>query len=174
MKAFALLIAFFATAFSSFADYTLEDISPHFSTNMPIIWQAPTNQLPKSLWIYKKVPRVFSAATISNAVILASFQDKGFPKPSKSRTFIWADHMDGEPQPPYFEVLPAAGQISYSLEDRAPGSAAEYFKDEAAVERAWNALAHLGIQRTEFVRTNVATDGEWGGFLPRQSDGGQI
>jgi len=38
MKTFAFLIAFFATAFSSFADYTLEDISLHFSTNAEIIW----------------------------------------------------------------------------------------------------------------------------------------
>jgi hypothetical protein len=46
------------------------------STNAQIIWKAPTNNLPKSFWIYKKLPRVFSAAVISNALMLASFQSK--------------------------------------------------------------------------------------------------
>jgi len=176
--AFATLAVVFVTvvltAFSSFAAYTLEDISPHFSTNMPIIWQAPTNQLPKSFWIYKKTPHVFSAATISNAIVLASFQNKGFPKPSKYRIVLWADHVEGEPQPPDFEITPDLGEMSYSLGDRAPDSAAEYFKDGATVERAWDALALLGIERTEFVKTNVAPDGEWGVFLPRRIDGIQI
>jgi hypothetical protein len=80
MKAFAVLIVTFSTAFSSFARYALEDISPHFSTNAEILWQAPTNHLPKSFWIYKILPRVFSATTISNAIVLASFQSKGFPQ----------------------------------------------------------------------------------------------
>jgi hypothetical protein len=170
VKVFAL-IAFFATAFSSFADYTLKDISPHFSTNTPIIWQAPTNNLPKSFWIYKKLPRVFSAVTISNAVILASFQNKGFPKPSTNRIVIWADSSEGEPQPPDFEITPDAGEMSYSLGDRAPDSATNYFKDATAVERAWDCLAQLGVDRKQFVKISVAPDGEWGVFLPRQIDG---
>jgi hypothetical protein len=36
VKVFAFLTVIFATAFSSYADYTLEDISPHFSTNTPM------------------------------------------------------------------------------------------------------------------------------------------
>jgi hypothetical protein len=97
MKAFAPILAiifsFRAAAFTS-----LEDISPHFSTNAQIIWQAPTNHLPKSFWIYKKLPRVFSATTISNAMILATFQNKRFPKPSTNQIVIWADGTEGEPQ----------------------------------------------------------------------------
>jgi hypothetical protein len=52
MKIFALLAALFATAFSSFAELTLEDISPHFSTNAQIIWKAPTNnfEVPPNQW----------------------------------------------------------------------------------------------------------------------------
>jgi hypothetical protein len=173
-KALVFLTAIFATDFSSLASFTLEEVSPHFSTNAEIIWQAPTNHLPKSLWIYKKLPRVFSAATISNAVMLASFQSKGFPQPSTNPVVIWADRTEGEPQPPYFSITPNLGEISYSLGDRAPDSATAYFKDGAAVERAWDSLAQLGIERTEFVKTNVAGDGEWGVFLPRRIDGIQI
>jgi hypothetical protein len=174
MKTFAFFIAFFVAALSSFADYTLEDISPHFSTNMPIIWQASTKDLPKSFWIYKKLPRVFSAMTISNAIILASFQAKGFPKPSKYQTTLWADRIDGEPMPPNFSIWPEQGQISFSLGDRAPQSQEEISTNQNAVERAWNCLAQLGIDRTQFVKTNVAGSGVWGIFFPRQIDGFQI
>jgi hypothetical protein len=173
MKAFALSAAILTRAFYSHAaPITLEDISPHLSTNAQIIWEAPTNHLLKSFWIYKKMPRIFSAATISNAVIMASFQNKGFPKPSTNWIVIWADSTEGEPQPPDFEITPDLGEMSYSLGDRAPDSAAEYFKDGAIVERAWDSLAQLGIERMEFVKTNVAR--EWGVFLPRQIDGIQV
>lgn len=156
------------------AALTLEDISPHLSTNAQIVWQAPTNHLPKRFWIYIKLPRVFSATTISNAIVLASFQDKGFPKPSTNRIFIWADSTEGEPQPPYFRITPENGEMSYSLGDRAPDSPQEIFKDEAAVERAWDRLDQLGIDRSQLVKTNVASYGVYGVFLPRQIDGIQV
>jgi len=54
MKTVALLTAIGAAAFSSLADTSsLEKFYPHFFTNTPIIWQAPTNHLPKTLWTYK-------------------------------------------------------------------------------------------------------------------------
>lgn len=171
MKAIAFIIAVFATAFSSFAVYTLEDISPHFSTNTPIVWQAPTNQLPKGFWIYKKLPQIFPATTISNAIILASFQDKGFPKPSTNRIILWADSSDGEMQPPFFSILPDVGQMSFSLGDRRPDSPEGIATNQAAVERAWNCLAQLGLDRSQFVKTNDASSGGYGVFLPRQIDG---
>ena len=88
---------------------SLEDVSPHFSTNAEIVWKVPANDLPKRLWIYKKLPHVFSAATISSAVILAGFQRKGFPIPSTKRTVIWDDVAGstiGEPRPPCFAIMP--------------------------------------------------------------------
>jgi hypothetical protein len=167
-----LLVAAVAlTSFSCFADYMLEDLSPHFSTNMPIVWQAPTDQLPKSFWIYKKLPRVFSATTISNAIILASFQAKGFPKLSTNQVILWADRFTGEPQPPNFVILPDEGQLSYSLGDRAPNSPEGIATNRAAVERAWNCLAQLGLDRSQFVETNDTSSGGYGVFLPRQIDG---
>ncbi len=170
MKAF-VFITFFATVFSSFAGYTLEDISPHFSTNTEIVWQAPMNGLPKKIWIYKRLPRVFSAATISNAIVLASFQDKGFPKPSTNQTVIWGDSFEGEPQPPCFSILPDTGQMSFTLGDRAPGSPVGIATNQAAVERAWNCLAQLGLDRSQFVETSDNSSGGYGVFMPRQIDG---
>jgi hypothetical protein len=90
-KALLFFTAIFATAFSSFADFTNspENFSPHFSTNTGIIWQAATNDLPKSFWIYKRLPpHPFSATVISNAIVLASLQTKGFPKPSTNDFYI--------------------------------------------------------------------------------------
>ena len=174
MKAFAFLTVCFATAFSSFADYTLEDISPHFSTNAEIIWQAPTNGLPKSFWIYKKLPQIFSATTISNAIILASFQNKGFPRPSTNRVVIWADRFDGEMEPPYFSILADAGQMSFTLGDRGPNSPDGIATNQTAVDRAWNCLAQLGLDRSQFVKTNDASSGGYGVFIPRQIDGIQV
>jgi hypothetical protein len=172
MKAFALPATVLATVFySQAAAVTLENVSLRFSTNTQIIWLAPTNNLQRSFWIYKKMPRVFSANTISNAVVLASLQSKGFPQPSTKPIVIWADRQDGEPDPPYFEITPDWGEFSYSLGDRGPDSAAEYFKDAATVERAWDSLEQLGIDRREFVKTNIASYGEYGVFLPRQIDG---
>jgi hypothetical protein len=168
------VFAFLAVAlmtFPSFAAYTLEDISPHFSADMPIVWQAPTNQLPKHFWIYEKSPHVFSATTISNAIVLASFQGKGFPKPSKDRIVLWANRMDGEPMPPYFEIEPDEGRISFSLGDRAPDSPDKIWTNQATIERAWNCLAQLGVDQTQFVKTNAAGSGAWGIFLPRLIDG---
>jgi hypothetical protein len=152
---------------------TLEDLSPHFSTNMPILWQAPTNNLPKEFWIYKRMPRVFSAATISNAIILASFQDKGFPKSSTNQVILWDNRFEGEMQPPSFAILPDEGQLSFSLGDRASDSLTDVLTNETAVNRAWDCLLQLGIDRSEFVKTNAAVPGLGGVFLPRLIDGTQ-
>jgi hypothetical protein len=175
MKAFALLAAILVPAYSAPANPpTVEELWSHLFTNGPIIWQAPSNKLPKSFWIYKKMPRVFSTTTISNAIILASFQDKGFPKPSRYRTTLWANHIDGEPMPPNFSIWLEQGQISFSLGDRAPESQEEIWTNQNAVERAWNCLSQLGVDRTQFVKTNVAGSGAWGIFFPRQIDGIQF
>src|SRR4051794_36191740 len=82
MRGFAFLVALFA-AFSSFAAdaaNSLQQFSPRFSTYTKIVWGAPTNHLSKTFWIYKRLPsRPFSATVISNAVALASMQDKKIP-----------------------------------------------------------------------------------------------
>lgn len=173
MKFFAILAASLAMAFScSGAPVTLEDISPHLSTNAAIVWQAPMDSLPKTFWIYKKTTQIFSATTISNAIILAAFQNKGFPKPSTHRITIWGDHMEGEPEPPYFSILPDVGQLSFTLGDRGPQAPEEISTNEAAVQRAWDCLARLGLDRSQFRKTNVI-DG-YGVFLPRQIDGIEV
>jgi hypothetical protein len=150
---------------------TIEDISPHFPTNTAIIWQAPTNGLPKRFWIYKKLPRVFSAAAISNGIVLASLQSKGFPHPSTNHFVIWADHTEIEPQPPYFSVFPEEGEMTYTLGDRGSHTPQDIVQDEAAVQRAWKCVSMLGVPAGDLVRTNAASPGAGNVCLPRQIDG---
>jgi hypothetical protein len=175
VKSFAILATFLAGVFfSSGAPITLEDISPHLSANAAIIWQASMNDLPKSFWIYKKSPQTFSATTISNAIILASFQKKGFPKPSTHQITIWGDHMEGEPEPPYFSILPETGQMSFTLGDRGPQAPELISTNEAAVQKAWDCLAQLRMDRSQFMKTNEVASGGYGVFLPRQIDGIEV
>jgi hypothetical protein len=175
VKTLVFLAAILASAFSAAADLVnVEELWSHLFTNGPVVWQASSNDLPKNLWIYKKLPRVFSATTISNAIILASFQDKGVSQPSTNQITIWGDHFEGEPEPPCFLILPNVGQISFTLGDRRPDSPEGTATNQAAVKRAWNCLAQLGLDRSQFVKTNDASSGGFGVFIPRQIDGIQV
>jgi hypothetical protein len=169
VKSMMALMILLAVWFSCHvAAATLEDVSPHLSPDAEIVWMVSTNDVPERLWTYKKSPHIFSAATISNAVILAGFQQKGFPKPSAKETVIWGDRMTGEPRPPYFAVTPHLGAIQYDIGDRWPDALNEILADSATVEYAWDCLARLDIDRTQFVKTNVA---HFGVAFPRQIDG---
>jgi hypothetical protein len=172
MKAIGLFLALLATAFASpAATNMLEKFSPHLATNTPILWRAPMTNLPESFWIYKKLPRVFPASVISNAIVLASFQDKGFPQPSTNPIVIRAGGFNDEPEPPEFSILPDEGQISFSLGDRRPDSPEDVATNEAAVERAWDCLLLLGIDRSQFLKTNIASSRVFGVCFPRPIDG---
>ena len=166
-----IFAASFAMALPRVAASGLEDVSLHFSTNTVVVWRAPTNHLPKQLWTYKRLPQVFTAAGISNGVVLAGFEKKGFPRPSTNEICLWADHPEGEPRPPSFAVHPRYGQMSYDLGDRASGSPMESARDEAAVKRAWRCAAQLGVDLGQLVQTNAGGPGTGGVFLPRQLDG---
>lgn len=153
------------------AEITIEDISPAYRTNMPIVWQAAANHLPAGFWVYRKMPQVFSAAAISNGIVLAGFEKKGFPRPSRRDVVLWAEHMEGEPRPPHFAIYPKHGQMSFTLGDRAPDSPEGIARDEAAVKRALKCATLLGVAPVELAPTNAATAGVYGVFLARQVDG---
>jgi hypothetical protein len=152
-KVAVFFAANFATAFSSFADFTNspENFSPHFSTNTEIIWQAPTKDLPKSFWIYKRLPpKPFSATVISNAIVLASLQSKGFPKPSTNDFFIWEDKGPNYPGPipEIFGITPKSGTISHWLPS-AGTNMEDVSADYILVQRTWACAAQLGVDFTQ-------------------------
>jgi hypothetical protein len=162
MKTFSLIAVIFAAALSSFADTTnsFERFSPHFSTNTEIIWQAATNNLPKSFWIYKRLPpRPFSASVISNAIVLASLQGKGFPKPSTKDFYIWQNRDPNYPGPipSIFNLSPKSGTISYSMPD--PDTNLFLIpSDEILVMRAWACARRLGVDPAQVAFKSMTSD----------------
>lgn len=169
------------TAFSSPADTSsLETFSPHFSTNTPILWTAPTNHLPKNIWIYRRLgPRAFSATVISNAIVLASLQSKGFPRPSTNQTCFTADEDANSPcgHPCIFSINPDFASLSYMIRHSNMGSGEDIPSDEAIVKRAWDCAFRLGVDRVQVVEKKLAshfkTD-ENGGKLTNQINGRNV
>jgi len=159
MKVFAIFATIVTMAFSCFADtsYTSspEKYNPQFSTNTPIIWQAPTNNLPKSFWIYKRLPpRPFLALVISNAVVLASLQDKGFPKPSTNAYFIWSAPNPCGMGYSIFSIQPSSTTISFSS-PKQNLSTNNIPDDETVTKRAFECAAQFGLNRTHLIPKNV-------------------
>jgi hypothetical protein len=73
--------------------------------------------------------------------------------------------------PPYLSISSEEGSISYNLGDRAPDSPESILKGAATVERAWECVVKLGIDRKQLIKTNVVTQGGRGVFFSRQIDG---
>jgi len=141
-------MAIWAANFSLQAATSLDMFCPHFSTNTEIIWQAPTNDLPKVLWIYKRLPpHPFSAAVIFNAVMLASLEHKISPESSMNDFFLPEDHAPNYPGtiPDIFCITPKSATISYGLPH--PGTnTADIPADKILVQRAWVCAAQLGVK----------------------------
>ena len=132
----------------------MEDFCPHFSTNTQIIWNAPTNGLPQSYWIYKRLPpQPFSEAVISNAIVLASLQSKGFPKPSTKDFFIPADHPPNWPGmiPTTFSITPKSSTISY-WRSHPDTNTTDIPTDAVLAQRAWGCARQLGIDVSQIVQ----------------------
>jgi hypothetical protein len=135
----------------------LERFSPDFSTNTAIIWRAPTNQLPKSLWIYKRLPpQPFLASVISNAVVLAGVQDRGFPTPSTNAFFIWSAFDPCGTAFSIFSIQPANTSISFTSTNH--NSLTENMPDDGTVRRrAYECAARFGLDAAHLVACDVYT-----------------
>jgi hypothetical protein len=162
MKATAILTIICAMALSAWADPTdpFEISSPHFSTNTEIVWEAPTNLLPQTFWIYHRLlPRIFSETIISNAIVLGSLQSKGFPKPSTNDFYIWQD----EPAnwccaiPDIFSIQPSNASLSYTIPNYPRGSDVKIPDDAAIATRAWKYAPQFGIDPSKLVLKSFFT-----------------
>jgi hypothetical protein len=190
MKCFTVILLVLATVLSApAARTTLEDIAPRFPTNAEIVWQATTNNLPQKLWVYKRMQRIFPAATISNAIVLGSLQSKGFPRPSTNDFFIWEDKGPNYPGaiPAVFSIRPAYATLAYSISNYDRGSGEAIPSDETVLTLAWKFALQLGLDtgqlqlknRTSHIcplgengrdNTNNQVCGR-GAYLSRQVDG---
>jgi hypothetical protein len=145
MRAFAFFLSF-ASTFSLQAAASLERFCPHFSTNTEIIWQA-TNQLPKNLWTYKRLPpHPFSTTVISNAVVLASLEHKISPTSSTNDFFYHEAFPPNYPGmiPDIFCITPKSATISYGLPHLSTNTS-DIPADKILVQRAWACAAQLDV-----------------------------
>jgi hypothetical protein len=186
MKVLAFPAAILATAFSASADPTTwQELTSHLFTNSQIIWQAPTHKLPESFWIYKRLPpRPFLASVISNAAVLASLQDKGFPKPSTNAFFIWSAPDPCGMRFSIFTIQPAFTRISFSSPNQNL-STDNVPDDETVTKRAFEYAARFGLDQAHLIPKNVYSTSNAAGcdgtvtngicgrgvFLSRQLDG---
>jgi hypothetical protein len=154
LKQLAILAVILVTALSSPAvPPTLEELNSHLFTNAVIVWQAPTNHLLKSFWVYQRhLPRIFPATVISNAIVLASYQNRGIPKPSTNDTCI-VDDPDCNCQCMTvcnFSIRPNDATLSFYAPNQTH-STNNIPSDADIVSRAWKYAAHLGIDRAQVV-----------------------
>jgi hypothetical protein len=161
MKTFAVFAAVLVSALSaSSGPATLDELNSHLFTNTPIVWEAPANNLPKTFWVYKRhLPQVFSANVISNAIVLASLQSKGFPKPSAKEYFIPEDKGPNYPGPIpiIFEIRPADANLSYYMPNSLTISAKEIPGDETIARRAWEYAVKLDLDPAKLVQQSFYT-----------------
>ena len=143
------------TGFAENATNSLQQFSPKFSPSTRIIWAAPTNQLPKTFWIYRRLPpRPFSATVISNAIDLASLHDGKFPAPSTNSFFIWSKPNCCGVGYAVFSIEPASGTISYSSANQNQFTN-DIPSEQIVVKRAFECAGRLGLNNTELVQKNV-------------------
>jgi hypothetical protein len=159
MKAFAFLAAVLALTCSASANpSTVEGLWSHLFTNGPIVWQAPTNHLPKSFWVYQRLlPRVFSETIISNGIVLGSLQSKGFPQPSTNEICI-------EVEPPCecmnvcnFFINPNDAAINFESPSYKDASPQGIPSDQVIAKHAWDYAPQLGLDPTHLTQQNFFT-----------------
>jgi hypothetical protein len=149
-----LLVASSAIA----APPTLQELSSNLFNSTVIIWQAPTNNLPKNLWVYQRLlPHIFSEAVISNGIVLGSLQSKGFPQPSTNVTCI-----EAEPPCPCanvcnFFINPSDAAMSFESPDYKNGSPEKIPSDQVIARRAWDCAPQLGLDVAHLTQTAFFT-----------------
>jgi hypothetical protein len=161
-----------------------QDVSASAFTNAQIVWQVPSNALPKTLWVYRRqLPHVFSAAIISNAIVLGSLEKHGIPRSSTNDFYILQEVPPNWPGPigTIFGILPKDAYMYFSGAAFAPVSRKDLPDDETISTLARGYAPRLGIASVELTRgifrmrigddENGITIFGRSIFFPRQLDG---
>ena len=162
-----------------------QELSSHLFTNAAIDWQVSTSHLPESFWIYRRnLPRVFPATVISNAIVLGSLQDRGFPRPSTKDFYIFKREPPDWPTgiPSIFGMLPRAAYLYYVMPDCRPISKTGIPNDDVVAGLAVKYAPKLGLDPSKLTERKFYThwcqtdDGATnfcgrGIFFPRHLDG---
>jgi len=157
MKRAIVLLLLPVSAVGFAANMQLEHLGyPFGETNVALVWAAPTNDLPRNLWVYRAVRTGIPAPVLSNLMALGSFTAKdrknvpNYPHfisckdPSEKRS-LWLD--------------PDWGYISYRDLDADDLNIAEGVPDEKrAFQLATNLLPKLGISSALLARKPNSSD----------------
>jgi hypothetical protein len=124
---------------------------PFVNKGCEIAWAAPTNQMPKALWIYKTIPQRFSDKAISNLVALGSFAvSNKMTHPAGTTDKDGLGFVD-ENEKRYLVIAQTLGYIDY--EDRKADDGREPVEDALNAARAQelglDLLDRVGIPRSE-------------------------
>jgi hypothetical protein len=143
---------------SSAAPATLEELNSHLFTDASIVWEANADKLPKSFWVYQRqLPRVFSATVISNAIVLGSLQDKGFPEPSTKQTCIMAEPPCPCANVCNFSIIPDDAVMSFTSPSYKDASVEDIPGDQVIAKRAWDYTSQFGLDPAQLTRARFFT-----------------
>lgn len=175
MKSVAVTLFFFGYCLCCPADTFrldgLQGVPFRLGTNTVIGWAA-TNELPRSLWVYKVVPQEFSMAVVSNVIALCDFQWNNLRKPidpdiEDKKLITFTDKKQRWTR--YLEIAPTLGWIEYNAGPD-PKTPTNGVPSQAEMETlARNVLFQLGIDRSlvcdkhnvfETVQGKLSRDGE--------------
>jgi hypothetical protein len=153
MKCLASTAFLLFVSFASPADsFRLEGQAYQPSTNIDIVWKA-TNDLPRGLWIYKVMPEAFSAAVVSNAMVIGRFQKKDFSKGDhpllKDKHLIYFfDWNEPNRRRRSLYIAPTLGAMEYQSEADATAPVEGVPTSDEAEMLAREILFQLGIDRS--------------------------
>lgn len=137
-----------------------QEVSAHTFTNAVIVWQIPTDQIPKSLWVYRRLlPHIFPPEVISNAVVLGELQNRGFP-PSTTNDFYLIPQMpENWPGmiPVIFEIRPCDAYLYYTIPDYGPISEKLTPSGETIMRVARKTAPLLGLDPTNLEHGSIYT-----------------
>jgi hypothetical protein len=153
MKGVGLTILFLSVCVSSPADsIRLEGEPFRPSTNTEVIWNAPTNDWPTGLWIYKVMPEAVSAAVVSNAMMLGHFTMKDFSRSThpviKDKDLIYFYHQDAQNLRRHLFIAPDLGAIEYASERDYSAPVEDAPTADQAEKLARDVLFQLGVDRS--------------------------
>src|ERR1700677_1759810 len=137
---------------------TWQELSSHVFTNAAIVWEIPSNRLPEKLWVYRRIlPHVFPPAVISNAVVLAALQSRGFPQPSTNDFYILEEVPPDWPSTivPLLAIQPRDANLSFGIVHFSPVSEKEIPDEDKLVRRAREYAFQLGLDPANLTKHSL-------------------
>jgi hypothetical protein len=119
-------------------------------TNVNLIWNAPTNDLPRNLWVYRVLPSKFSPAETSNLMTLGAFTDadrRPVPNHPQTLSFVVLDTKRT------LRIDPERGYFTYTDSEADKMKIVEGVPDEKQAFRlATNYFPMLGIDPSQLAK----------------------